>query len=1366
MTETEEVVANPDGSFTLRSYERPVRVRSGAGWTPVDTTLVVRSDGTIAPRAAAVDLAISGGGAGSAAKPLVRMAHQGKEVGLGWSSDLPVPRLDGPVATYPEVLPGVDLRVTADVLGFSEVLVVKSAEAARNPALRKVSFRSHTKGTRVRAVPGAASADKPNLEVLDDAGAPVFTGGSTRMWDSGDDGGRGAGKGRRTAAMGTELGAGTVSIVPDQAFLNDPATTYPVFLDPDYSCSACGKAAHTVVQSGYPNAANWNATGGSLNDLKSGYQTTDSSGISRTYLRMNSSAIAGKDIKWATLNTTLNYSWWGSANAKPTELYLVNPIGPGTTWNAQPGGWVYQGNSNTTNQGQAANVAMQFPATAAATSSAAGGWPDITFLLKGEQEGNTYSWRRFGLNPYLEVHYNSVPNNPVGHAMERGSVPCVKGANRPWIATKTPTVQAWVSDPDGGSLGVKVATSGGPYGQDTPGSYRDNFSSVPWIGTPGPNAGALAQVTVPAGWIGADGIYKWAVKVTDGERESPRWDWDCEFSVDSTVPLAPVLAPSNSPQNQGDTAAFTVKVDMATSGFYDIDRFVYTTDGSEPSTQGSPSVAAVQGTDSAGKPIATAALNTTAVYATQNLVKVRAVNKAGTPGPNASCAGGLVASGASCAYVVAPLTSAALLKGAWSIDDTWGTSASDQVGALNPGQTPHPLALRGDAAWAQGWSKGNSWTQTDELGLKDGTRGGMFLTSTGFLETSAPVLNTAQSFSVAAWVYMTDANTFHTVLSQDGNSVSSFFLQYNHTQNKWAVVMPSTDQSGVAATVATSSDSSAVPLLNTWTHLTATYDAPAKQVSLYVDGRKVGSATGSTAAWNATGPFVFGAGKYNGNRVDHFPGTVDDAQAWQRVLSPQDVHDLANTAVPRAAYGLGEGAGPKLATGATGNEFDGDYVPAPVPSLQGYWKFDEGTGTTTADSSNNGAGYENNMITTGAQWVPGKTGTALRYNGTTGSFSHSTSRAVNTSQSFTVSAWVKLGSLQGYQAVVGQSGTTRPGFQLRYSPDVQAWIFGLNREDSSSTATDWVYRDGSATTTGTWTMVTGVYNNDSKQLLMYLDGVLVAQRSYGGVPWDATGNVTVGAYEFSGNPVHPFNGDIDNVQLWQRALTASQVAGLAGRSYSNGTWSLGTPTATASGSVAQVATADAAYTEFTGSGGRVAWTRPDFLYTTKSYTVEAWVRDDGITGTGTAVTIADASGSPMALERRSEAGGRWAFTITGPGGRTLFSDAAPTGLWTHLAGSYDATTKTACFWVNGQLQATERTSSGAAQGVTGCSTGVSSQNNWGQVVAGAGNASGTPTTPWRGGLAGIRLYAGLRVEKQIKDDQTTDDPRALFRAGT
>jgi hypothetical protein len=131
-TETEDVYANPNGSFTMVQRVLPVRVRQGSSWVPVDTTLRKLPDGSVRPAATTVPVAFSGGGA----TPIARVSVRGTDFSLGWPGVLPAPVLSGDTATYPDVLPDVDLIVTADVLGFSEVLVVKTPAAARHPDLR------------------------------------------------------------------------------------------------------------------------------------------------------------------------------------------------------------------------------------------------------------------------------------------------------------------------------------------------------------------------------------------------------------------------------------------------------------------------------------------------------------------------------------------------------------------------------------------------------------------------------------------------------------------------------------------------------------------------------------------------------------------------------------------------------------------------------------------------------------------------------------------------------------------------------------------------------------------------------------------------------------------------------------------------------------------------------------------------------------------------------------------------------------------------------------------------------------------------------------------------------------------------------
>lgn len=80
-TDRSTVFANSDGfTFTLEQSVVPVRVpKPGGGWQAPDATLVKRSDGSVGPRAAAVEIAFSAGGETA---PLASIEDAGRSLEL------------------------------------------------------------------------------------------------------------------------------------------------------------------------------------------------------------------------------------------------------------------------------------------------------------------------------------------------------------------------------------------------------------------------------------------------------------------------------------------------------------------------------------------------------------------------------------------------------------------------------------------------------------------------------------------------------------------------------------------------------------------------------------------------------------------------------------------------------------------------------------------------------------------------------------------------------------------------------------------------------------------------------------------------------------------------------------------------------------------------------------------------------------------------------------------------------------------------------------------------------------------------------------------------------------------------------------
>ncbi|MDQ0904754.1 hypothetical protein QFZ22_000739 [Streptomyces canus] len=136
--ESSQVFANPDGTFTQEMNAAPVRARKDDGtWAPIDTTLAREAAGSVRSKNTTAGLTFSGG---ASADGLVTLDDQGHKLRLGWPLSLPEPQLDGSTATYAGVFPDVDLKLTALSSGYTSVLVVKTAEAAKNPALATISM--------------------------------------------------------------------------------------------------------------------------------------------------------------------------------------------------------------------------------------------------------------------------------------------------------------------------------------------------------------------------------------------------------------------------------------------------------------------------------------------------------------------------------------------------------------------------------------------------------------------------------------------------------------------------------------------------------------------------------------------------------------------------------------------------------------------------------------------------------------------------------------------------------------------------------------------------------------------------------------------------------------------------------------------------------------------------------------------------------------------------------------------------------------------------------------------------------------------------------------------------------------------------
>ncbi|WP_455354057.1 DNRLRE domain-containing protein [Streptomyces sp. SYSU K217416] len=632
-TESSEVHAQPNGTLRLTQHTVPVRVKREGAWTAIDTTLAA-AGGRIAPKAAAGNVTFSAGGKA----PLVTLTDQGRKISLTWPKALPAPVLDGSTATYREVLPGVDLSVAASVDGFSQALIVKTPEAAANPELESIDFGLRADGLKLKT-----DAESGTLAAVNPAGQTVFSTSTPRMWDSSKapaapaaptvKSGRSAAAfaapaapaapagtenptdlspGVRSSDVALDVTSSQLQLTPDQALLDSPDTTYPVYIDPRFTGT---RQAWTIAYKPYPTSSYWNGTGwsgGTTSEARVGYESS-TKGTARSFFRVDSKALAGVKVIDAQFQITETHSW--SCTAKPVELYLTGSISSSTTWNNQPSWSTRQDSRNYAHGNESfgcPDKAVDFNAKDAAVKAAAGKWTNITFGLRAPQSAedakDVYSWKKFKPDAKLIVDYNRLPKSP----WSLDTIPSTNngtdcGYSSPYVTVGntdvTLTAQVW--DPDGGTVNVQFHLWATGKHDVAPGVFFDKKVAVTVKASDA--KGVQARVTVPKALLdqhkgASGGQFSWKAQAEDPNDSAFASDWTptqgapgCRFGFD---PAAPSVMPSVTSKNnvypegiEGALARTEETFVLGSGGVSDISEYRWALDRTPPNTSVKPTTA-------------------------------------------------------------------------------------------------------------------------------------------------------------------------------------------------------------------------------------------------------------------------------------------------------------------------------------------------------------------------------------------------------------------------------------------------------------------------------------------------------------------------------------------------------------------------------------------------------------------------------------------------------------------------------------------------------------------------------------------------------------------------------------------------------
>ncbi|WP_154402635.1 hypothetical protein [Nocardioides speluncae] len=462
-TEYGRTFANPGGTtFTQERSTVPMFGRDSSGrLAPIDTVLV-KDAGRVRPRASAVDLVFP-----SADTSTLSMSYLGHKISLTLEGKLKDPILDGDTATYSEVFPGVDLKLTATPEGYREVYVVKTRAGAANPALRKLTHPAT--GVHGRLVPrtggGATFVDPAS-------GAAVFSTAQATMWDStGDEqpvSGRLAkpsgGQARldegiegsiedpedapsphdQVAEMPVSVTGGALEVTPDANLLTGPDTVFPVYIDP---WDGIDTYARLMLRSDGEKAWQFQDDEG-MGRCPTSY-TTFCAGpyVKRLFYKFDQGDLRDVDkVLHAEFRVRNVFSM--SCDARTVELHRTGNVNSGTNW---PGTGAISFIDDYTGAngwgGECAGQAdIEFSSEAlrsAAASLASGSADYITLRLKAKDEADQRAWKRFSQAGVLSVSYARYPKAPSQVGVMSGKDPrCAEADDAPFIASQQPKFAA------------------------------------------------------------------------------------------------------------------------------------------------------------------------------------------------------------------------------------------------------------------------------------------------------------------------------------------------------------------------------------------------------------------------------------------------------------------------------------------------------------------------------------------------------------------------------------------------------------------------------------------------------------------------------------------------------------------------------------------------------------------------------------------------------------------------------------------------------------------------------------------------------------------------------------------------------------
>ena len=381
---------------------------------------------------------------------------------------------------------------------------------------------------------------------------------------------------------------------------------------------------------------------------------------------------------------------------------------------------------------------------------------------------------------------------------------------------------------------------------------------------------------------------------------------------------------------------------------------------------------------------------------------------------------------------------------------------------------------------------------------------------------------TGNAITLEAWIKADEwkpVSNGGSIINKEGNSAGEGYMLRCGDGGKISFTVGTTQPSNAWLTVVTDGGLNT----GTWYHVAGVYNGATMKI--YVNGVEKVSANKSGSIGNSNALLWLGNSQAQSTRL--FKGKIDEVRIWNRALSPLEIETRMNSLLSGTESGLvayypfeqgdGEGKNPDVTSLVAGKGPNGVLNNFALSGTQSNWSSEKPASLTVANIA-----------------IPAQ---SLDFDGVDDYVNCGNNAALQiTGNAITLEAWIKADT---WKPSVGESGIIDKrgdfsGYMLTCGAGKINFTLGLKEDFRGITTT-------ATLSTGAWHHVAGVYNG--RTMKIFINGTEQANvttnymRSIG----NSQTNLLIGTINV-GNPAdYIFDGKIDEVRIWNRALPSEEI---------------------------------------------------------------------------------------------------------------------------------------------------------------------------------------------------------------------------------